>query len=70
MIPTPNGVGELAAGGEKIDFWRSFQWIFMIYFPPKIQPLGGEIFTSPPYFETQGGKLKNHFPPKINGGGK
>ena len=42
MILTPNGVGEPAAGGEKIDFWTSFQRSFMIYPPQDPTPWGQE----------------------------
>ena len=66
--PHTFGVGEPAAGGEKIDFWRSFWWIFMIYFPPIIRTHGGEIFTSPPYLKVMGGKSKKYFPPIMGGG--
>ena len=68
MIPTPNGVGELAAGGEKIDFWRSFQWIFMIYSPPpRSNPLGGNFYF-PPISERLGGGNEKVLSPQAWGG--
>ena len=42
----------------------------MSYSPPIFWDPGGEVFFPPPYSETQGGKLKKRFPPKINGGGE
>ena len=66
--PHTFGVGEPAAGGEKIDFWRSFWWIFMIYFPPIIRTHGGgEIFTSPPISEGHGGEIEKVLPPHHGG---
>ena len=67
MNPTPIGVGEPAAGGENFDFWGVFCRIFMIYFPPKFEGHGGEIFISPPCLRVMGGKLKSGFPPIMGG---
>ena len=46
-------------------FWiaRRRRRKFLRYFPPISRTPGGEIFISPPFLGTQGGKLIFHFPP-------